>query len=104
MAEHGAATVDVVYALAERQWIVSVPLTEGMTAGEAVSCSGLIAEHPEIEDQPMILGLFGIEIEPGHCLTPGDRVEICRPLIEDPREMRRHFIEAGRVMGQRDDD
>lgn len=104
MAERQVATVDVVYALAKRQWIVSVPLKDGMTAGDAVIRSGLVAEHPEIEDQPMILGLFGLEIEPDYRLTAGDRVEICRSLIEDPREMRRHFIEAGRVMGQRDDD
>ena len=101
MAEDDPATVEVVYALAERQWIVSVPLTDDMTALEAVDRSRLVAEHPEIKDHPLVLGLFGVEIEPSYRLRPGDRIEICRPLLEDPREMRRHFMEAGRVMGQR---
>jgi len=103
MAEHEATTVEVIYALPQQQRIVSVPLSEGMTAGEAVIASGLIAEYPEIEAKPLVLGLFGLEIEPDHRLRAGDRVEICRPLVQDPREMRRHVIEAGRVMGQRDD-
>ncbi len=99
-----AATVEVVYALAERQWIVSVPLTDGLTAAEAVRRSALIEQHPEIGQRPLVLGLFGVRIEPGHPLQAGDRVEICRPLREDPRQMRRHLIEAGRVMGQRDEE
>ena len=37
-------------------------------------------------------------------LQLGDRVEICRPLISDPREMRRQFIALGKVMGQQDND
>ena len=35
-------------------------------------------------------------------LAPGDRVEICRPLVADPREMRREFVGDGKVMGGRD--
>ncbi len=103
MTEHDDGTVVVVYALAERQWLVDVPFTAGMTALEAVASSKLLEQHPEIERRPVVLGLYGIEIEHHRVLEPGDRVEICRPLQEDPREMRRHAIEAGRVMGQPDD-
>ena len=104
MVDEELTTVEVVYALPERQWIVSVALTEGMTALDAVYQSRLATEHPEINDHPLVLGLFGVEIEPAYRVKPGDRIEICRPLLQDPREMRRHFIEAGRVMGQRDDE
>ena len=104
MADDEPAIVEVVYALPERQWIESVTLTEGMTALDAVHQSGLTVEHAEINDHPLVLGLFGVEIEPGYRVKPGDRIEICRPLLQDPREMRRHFIQAGRVMGQGDDE
>jgi putative ubiquitin-RnfH superfamily antitoxin RatB of RatAB toxin-antitoxin module len=49
-----------------------------------------------------VLGLFGKKITQDYVLRSGDRIEICRPLINDPRDMRRKFIFLGRVMGQRD--
>lgn len=104
MADDEPGIVEVVYALPERQWVVSVALTEGMTALDAVRQSRLTAEHAEINSHPLVLGLFGVEIEPGYRVKPGDRIEICRPLIQDPREMRRHLIQAGRVMGQGNDE
>ena len=104
MADDGPATVEVLYALPQRQWIVRVPLSPDMTALDAVKASGLLEAHPAIAAGPLILGLFGVEIGSAHRLEPGDRVEICRPLSEDPRAMRRHFVETGRVMGQGEDE
>ena len=103
MVDGGAAMVAVVYAISSRQWIISVPLSENMTALEAVKLSGLVLKHPEIERYPLVLGIFGKKTTHDHVLKSGDRIEICRPLINDPREMRRKFIALGRVMGQRDD-
>ena len=94
--------VKVVYALPHRQWIVGVPFAPGMTALQAVQRSGLLEAHPEIGDRELVLGLFGTEIEPRHLLKDGDRVEICRPLTLDPREMRRRAAATGRFMGQSD--
>ena len=93
--------IEVVYALSRKQWIVSIPCTDGMTALEAAERSGLMDEHPEIRGRPLVLGLFGTEIEHRHVLGDGDRVEICRPLSLDPREMRRRAVAAGRSMGQK---
>ena len=104
MDETDPTPVEVVYALPERQWIVTVEFEQGLTAMEAVARSKLSELHPEIEDEPLVLGVFGIEVEHDRPLKPGDRVEICRPLKEDPREMRRQLIEAGRVMGQSEED
>ena len=92
--------MEVVYALRGRQWIVSVPFEAGMTAREAAALSGLEQAHPEIGERPLVLGLFGVEIEHHRPLEDGDRIEICRPLKLDPREMRRRAVAAGRVMGQ----
>lgn len=94
--------IEVVYALPRKQWIESIPFAKGMTAREAVERSGLMESHPEIGDRPLVLGLFGTEIEHHQRLEDGDRVEICRPLLLDPREMRRRAVAAGRHMGQRD--
>ena len=94
--------IEVVYALPHKQWIVSIPFAKGMTAREAAERSGLMESHPEIGTRPLVLGLFGNEIECHQRLKDGDRVEICRPLGLDPREMRRRAVAAGRHMGQRD--
>ncbi len=94
--------VKVVYALPHRQWIVEVPWEAGMTALQAVQRSGMLDAHPGIGDRELVLGLFGTEIEQHHPLKDGDRVEICRPLELDPREMRRRAVATGRFMGQPD--
>ena len=94
--------IEVVYALPHKQWIVSIPFAKGMTALDAAERSGLMESHPEIGTRPLVLGLFGKEIEHHQRLKDGDRVEICRPLVLDPREMRRRAVAAGRHMGQRD--
>ena len=93
--------IEVVYALTHEQWIVSVPYSEGITAIEAAERSGLLDDHAEIRSRPLVLGLFGNEIEHDHVLMDGDRVEICRPLSLDPREMRHRAVAAGRHMGQK---
>jgi len=102
MAEHADAEIEVVYALPGKCWTVSLPLTDGLTAGEAAVASGLLDKRAGPADEALVLGVFGVRVGENHRLQAGDRVEICRPLVEDPREMRRHSIEAGRVMGQVD--
>lgn len=94
--------IEIVYALTHEQWIKSIPYTEGITAIEAAERSGLMDDHPEIRGRPLVLGFFGDEIGHRHVLSDGDRVEICRPLSLDPREMRRRAVAAGRHMGHKD--
>ncbi len=99
---HDGASVEVVYALPDVQRVVRLALSPGLTAGEAVEQAGLAQEFPEIAAGPLVLGIFGARIEPGRRLEPGDRVEICRPLAADPRELRRERLRQGRVMGEPD--
>ena len=93
--------IEVVYALTREQWVVNIPYEDGMTALDAAERSGLMDDHPEIRDRPLVLGLFGDEIGHRQVLRDGDRVEICRPLSLDPREMRRRAVATGRHMGQK---
>lgn len=102
-AAEGQGTIEVVYALRDEQTIVTLAHRAGMTAGEAFAESGLAARYPEIGAGMPALGLFNVLVQPDHLLTPGDRVEICRPLVADPRDMRRDFVGDGKVMGGRDE-
>ncbi len=86
----GEATIEVVYALPERQRVVRLPLpATGLTAAAAVEQSGLLDEFPELRERPLVLGIFGTVCAPERALRVSDRVEIYRPLRVDPREQRR---------------
>lgn len=99
MAEERPEPVEVVYALPEEQRIVRVPYRAALTAGQAVRESGLLEVFPSIARQPLVLGCFGREISSSQAVAPGDRIEISRPLIRDPRELRRELLKHGLVMG-----
>jgi len=94
-----ASSIQVVYALPVRQIIVTLDLSPGMTAAEAVQRSGLPELFPEIGQRELVLGIWGEVADPECVLSAGDRVEISRPLVADPRDMRRDLMQGGRVMG-----
>lgn len=81
--------IEVAYARPDRQRVVELPWQEGMTATQAVEASGLAREFPEIVERPLELGIFGRRIDAHRVLVAGDRVEIYRPLPDDPKERRR---------------
>lgn len=92
--------VEVAYALPERQLILKVEVPLGASAIEAVRLSGIEEQFPEIELGKNRLGVFGKLCKPERMLQPGDRVEIYRPLIVDPRAARRELAAAGKSMGK----
>ena len=81
--------VEVVYALAELQSLLSVDVQEGCTAIEAVKLSEICELHPEIDLDTAKLGIFGTSCIHDQVLQKGDRVEIYRPLLADPKEVRK---------------
>ncbi|MBK6453943.1 MAG: RnfH family protein [Steroidobacteraceae bacterium] len=86
----GAVHVEVVYALPDRQRVVTLALPEtGLTAQAAVERSGLLDEFPNLRDRPLVLGIYGTVCLPDRPLRDRDRVEIYRPLQVDPRAQRR---------------
>ena len=95
-------TVEVVYALPERQKLVSVAVPPGTTAREALKLSGLGDVFGGLDIDSCPVGVFGREVEPGHVLREGDRVEVYRPLLSDPREQRRTLARRGQGMGRKD--
>ena len=88
------ATVEVAYALPDRQRVVQLPLRDGMTALEAVQAAGLQREFPEIAGSDLVLGIYGRRVAATQVLRSGDRVEIYRPLKFDPRDARRKAAQA----------
>lgn len=90
--------VEVVYALPSKQEIFSVKLPEGATARQAVEASGVLEKHPEIDLSKNKLGVFAKLTKPDAVLRHRDRVEIYRPLIADPKEVRKQRAAEGKVM------
>jgi len=80
--------VEVAYATPKRQLIINVMLPAGATVEQAIEASGIREEFPQIEARP-IVGIFSRKVSLDHRLSTGDRVEIYRPLIADPKEVRR---------------
>jgi len=91
--------VVVCYALRDHQEIVQLRLPEGSTVQRAVEASGLLQKHPEIDlVKGNKLGVFAKLVKADTVLRDKDRVEIYRPLIADPKEVRRKRAEEGKVM------
>ena len=90
--------IEVVYALPDEQTLLRQQLPAGTTAAEAVKASGIIDKHPEIDLAVNKLGIFGKLTKADTVLRDKDRIEIYRPLIADPKEVRRKRAEEGKVM------
>ncbi|MDP1734092.1 MAG: RnfH family protein [Sulfuritalea sp.] len=90
--------VEVVYAMPERQELASIKLPAGSTAGQAIEASGLLAKHPEIDLAKNKLGIYAKLAKIDTALRDRDRVEIYRPLIADPKEVRKQRAAEGKVM------
>ena len=91
--------IEVCYALADRQELITLDLPEGSTALQAVEASGLLQKYPEIEPGGLNkLGVFAKLVKADAALRDRDRVEIYRPLIADPKEVRRQKAAEGKVM------
>ena len=99
MADQNELQVEVAYALPEKQSLLVVTVAAGTTAREVVLRSGLEKEFPELDLQRCPLGVFGKVVPDAHVLAAGDRVEIYRPLVKDPREARRSLAARGATMG-----
>jgi len=90
MAGHdGLITVEVVYALPDTQLLVELKAVPGTTARQAIEQSGILRRFPGIDFTGQKIGIFSKIVRPDAVLREGDRVEIYRPLIADPKEVRR---------------
>ncbi|GHT91636.1 UPF0125 protein [Betaproteobacteria bacterium] len=90
--------VEVVYALAGQQDVIELSLPLGATVGEAVEASGLLRKYPGIEPGGKNkLGIYAKPTKVDAVLRAGDRVEIYRPLIADPKAVRKLRADEGKA-------
>ena len=96
--------VEVAYAKPEEQVILSLEVDPASTVEEIIRGSGIVERFPEIDLAAAKVGVFGKLTQLKATINPGDRVEIYRPLIADPKEARKKRAAEGKVMrkGARD--
>lgn len=86
--------IEVAYALPDEQFLSEETVSEGTTVGEALKASKLLKKFPTLNLDSV--GIFSQEVSLDHVLREGDRIEVYRPLIADPRERRRKQVEKDR--------
>ena len=92
--------IEVAYATAEKQLIVECRVEAGTPPREAVRASGIDRHFPDLDLENSDLGVFGKVIADDYELQEGDRIEIYRPLIADPKEIRRQRAARGLKTGK----
>jgi len=90
--------VEVAYALPNEQLIIPIKVNAGITVEEAIKASGILEKFPEINLAANQVGIFGKLTRLDTQLRHLDRVEIYRPLIADPKEVRKQRVADGKVI------
>ncbi|MBI5450042.1 MAG: RnfH family protein [Gammaproteobacteria bacterium] len=90
--------IEVAYARPDVQTILPVKIDRHMTIEEAIRHSGILEEFPEIDLATNKVGVFGKLAKLSATLQPGDRIEIYRVLIADPKDVRRQRAADGKKM------
>lgn len=83
--------IEVLRAWPRRHARVELELSDGARVIDALRAAGL-----EADPETVACAVFGVEVDPGHVLAEGDRIELLRPLQADPKDARRN-----RARGQR---
>ena len=90
-------TNEVVYPLPHEQILFQLEVAEGLTIRDGIEASGVLAHYPELDVDNMKVGLFGKMAPMKTVLRAKDRIEIYRPLIADPKEVRRRRAEEAKA-------
>lgn len=84
--------IEIAYATAKQQQIIALEVNAGTTVGQAIAQTSLLGTFPEIELSINKVGIFGQVVNLNTRLQSGDRVEIYRPLVIDPRLARQERV------------
>ena len=90
--------VEVAYALSDKQSLISLEVEEGTTIKEAIEASGVLDTYDQIDLTRDKVGIFSKFATLDTVLREKDRVEIYRPLIADPKQVRKERAAKGKVM------
>ena len=90
--------VEVAYALAEKQSLISLDVKEGSTLKEAIDASGILKQYKQIDLSKDRVGIFSKFATLDTVLREKDRVEIYRPLEADPKKVRKERAAQSKIM------
>ena len=88
--------VEVVYALPDVQKVVRVTVTPDMQVQQIIEQSGVLELYPEIDLKKNKVGIYSRNVKLDATVHDGDRIEIYRPLLADPKEIRRKRAEQAK--------
>ncbi|HAW93965.1 MULTISPECIES: RnfH family protein [unclassified Arsukibacterium] len=100
MAEH--VTVEVAYALPTQQSLLTITVPIGSTVMQVIEQSGILQQYPEIDLSQQKIGVWSRPVKHDEQVNDGDRIEIYRPLIADPKDLRRRRAEKAKEEGRAD--
>lgn len=92
--------IEVVYALPDSATCLRVEVAEGAQVEEAIIASGILEKCPQIDKDSMTVGVWNRTCKLTQILKKGDRIEIYRPLIADPKDARRKRAEKAKEEGR----
>lgn len=84
--------IEVAYGTSDKQKLYALTVPSDTTARQAALAAGIAADFPDARPESAPLGIFGKAVKDNHILQAGDRVEIYRPLLADPKETRRKRV------------
>lgn len=88
-------SIEVAYATTDEQLVMKISVPPGTRLDAAVVASGILERFSEIDLASVKVGIYGKQVELDTVLSEGDRVEIYRPLLIDPKEARRQRAGKG---------
>lgn len=94
--------IEVAYATPERQQIIPLRVPQGTTVADAIERSQIKNYFPEIDLNEQKVGIWSKAVKLEHELREGDRIEIYRPLIADPKAVRRRRADQAKDEGRAD--
>lgn len=98
----GKLTIEVVYGVPHKQKILTLLVAEGSTVEQAIIDSGIIALFPEIDLSLNKVGVWNRAVKLSEEVNDLDRIEVYRPLIADPKDVRKRRAEKAKLEGRAD--
>ncbi|MBA5764198.1 RnfH family protein [Vibrio sp. 404] len=94
--------VEVVYALPQEQRVFTLVVNKAMTVEAIIAQSGVLELYPEVDLKENKVGVYSRNVRLDATVRDGDRIEIYRPLLADPKEIRRKRAEQAKASGGAD--
>ncbi|WP_284193298.1 RnfH family protein [Vibrio zhanjiangensis] len=94
--------VEVVYALPHEQRVYTLVVNQSMTVEEIIRQSGVLERYPEVDLSVNKVGVFSRNVKLDATVRDKDRIEIYRPLLADPKEIRRKRAQQAKLEGGAD--